>query len=667
MTSIDERSGSKKRKGYQAGINLESEKKRPQCRKKAILESATSESEESDGETVQDTVSQRKKKKMTQESKNNETENVKKHFSDSNSGNQNNIGTVVCDVSGKKRKKKTNSVENLEASEESVSGAESDYIDVETVEEVNEEITETNTKTTDIEPSKFQNDQNSISQSEKNQIQEEKETRLDQDVAHNSQRESTKACDGTTDNYATITKISTSQETDPNYSDEEIVVDDDVEPSLSSFIVVDEANSTIVDDADYVEVVSSDSDNNFKDLRDVGKDMELANCNINPSGEGNSDEIVNVDETSASNSTNMQRDYFEFDVDAIQRTQTDDPEAWKVSHLDRMVELNIGRSKGPRCNRCRQFGHVGVRCPEKTGPPRCSLCGAIGHQEPRCTNKICTQCGNKGDYSTSYCWKCFKFRNSVCKICNMWGHIAKTCPDLWRRYHLTTKEGPIVTSQGPQLKRRDQQWCSGCAQRGHLEHECNYINKQYSPSVPYIISYEDVLSQENSAILSDDISVPMEEILDSQDESSADYVLPQNMGCFTILSESEESNASSGDPAKNINPSKINTIPHVELRRHVTNTSDSHIVPVISLLSSDSSEDSASDVEETEDGPIVVSREGQLKPRDKQWCSGCAKQGHLEYECNYYNRMYPPNNPRIMSYEDVLYDNRRRPNEVVPL
>lgn len=45
-----------------------------------------------------------------------------------------------------------------------------------------------------------------------------------------------------------------------------------------------------------------------------------------------------------------------------------------------------------------------------------------------------------------------------------------------------------------------------------------------------------------------------------------------------------------------------------------------------------------------------------MKPRNNQWCSGCARQGHLEHECNYihYHREYPPTRMDIVSYVDVL-------------
>lgn len=66
---------------------------------------------------------------------------------------------------------------------------------------------------------------------------------------------------------------------------------------------------------------------------------------------------------------------------------------------------------------------------------------------------------------------------------------------------------------------------------------------------------------------------------------------------------------------------------------------------------------------QTQEGSMVVSQEPQLKSRDQLWCSGCAGQGHLEHECNYYNREYPPSNPCIISYEDVL--NQGGPNRTL--
>ncbi|CAH1179042.1 unnamed protein product [Phaedon cochleariae] len=262
--------------------------------------------------------------------------------------------------------------------------------------------------------------------------------------------------------------------------------------NISDLIVVDE---TLNKEA-IVEILSeSESEGcDFRTLDDVGDDMKLANCSTQH--ESLSDEKV-VPIGGDNETTVPTLDYMNFDVDLIQKNQSDDPEKWQISHRDRSIYLNLDRARGPRCNRCRHFGHIGIRCPEKPNAPSCTLCGEPNHQEPRCPNKRCTQCGNQGDFSTSYCWKCFKFRHSYCKLCNMRGHIEYSCPDLWRRYHSTTGVGPIVTTQGSILA-REQQWCSGCAGQGHLEHECDYYNREYPPTTPFIVRYDDNLAHSDN-------------------------------------------------------------------------------------------------------------------------------------------------------------------------
>nr|CAI5835945.1 unnamed protein product [Callosobruchus analis] len=134
----------------------------------------------------------------------------------------------------------------------------------------------------------------------------------------------------------------------------------------------------------------------------------------------------------------------------------DDPSKWQISRKDKPFYVALEqrqRTKGPRCNRCRQFGHTALKCTEKPEPPR---------------------------------------------LCLQPGHLATGCPDLWRRYHMTTEPGPIKVPTGPQLKPRHDQWCSGCASQGHLEHECYYYGRQYPPSLPYIINYDNVLFPEDA-------------------------------------------------------------------------------------------------------------------------------------------------------------------------
>lgn len=67
---------------------------------------------------------------------------------------------------------------------------------------------------------------------------------------------------------------------------------------------------------------------------------------------------------------------------------------------------------------------------------------------------------------------------------------------------------------------------------------------------------------------------------------------------------------------------------------------------------------------QTDAGPLVVPQGSLLKPKSQWWCSGCARNGHLEHECNYYNRMYPPTTPIVFNYEDVF--NSRDYNNIEP-
>lgn len=69
----------------------------------------------------------------------------------------------------------------------------------------------------------------------------------------------------------------------------------------------------------------------------------------------------------------------------------DNPDLWKICTKDRLSGYYNMEPRGPRCNRCRHFGHVAIHCTEKPDPPPCYLCGGGDHQEPRCPNKICTQ------------------------------------------------------------------------------------------------------------------------------------------------------------------------------------------------------------------------------------------------------------------------------------
>ncbi|XP_072396485.1 uncharacterized protein [Diabrotica undecimpunctata] len=239
-----------------------------------------------------------------------------------------------------------------------------------------------------------------------------------------------------------------------------------------------------------VETLSSDSDNDFEVLDDSEHDLSL-NISKENTNAGTIDEESAYDRIIREARLPLP-DYDNYSVASVQSKQSDDPQKWMVLAKDKFSYLNQ-KKVGPRCYRCRHFGHTGDRCPDKPNPPPCILCGESGHQEARCPNQMCLQCGNKEEYSTSiYCRRCFKYREMMCNLCKMKGHLEKFCPDLWRRYYLTTDEGPMVISRLP-TRPRNEQWCSGCARQGHLEHECNQNIRSFPTTSPYIMSYEDIL------------------------------------------------------------------------------------------------------------------------------------------------------------------------------
>lgn len=187
-----------------------------------------------------------------------------------------------------------------------------------------------------------------------------------------------------------------------------------------------------------------------------------------------------------------------FDLKGILDKMSDDPEKWKILSIDH-YKLNIPK-KGPRCRKCREYGHMVIHCPNKPTLQVCTLCGESGHQEPRCPNKVCLTCGKPGNFSTVYCKGCVYLRKHTCNLCYLIGHHESQCPDLWRRYFLTTTAGNVKRPHSNKqhfLKPPSEQWCSGCASRGHLEYECNTYKwmREYPVSSPYIFDFDNVYGE----------------------------------------------------------------------------------------------------------------------------------------------------------------------------
>ncbi|XP_066148460.1 uncharacterized protein [Euwallacea fornicatus] len=238
---------------------------------------------------------------------------------------------------------------------------------------------------------------------------------------------------------------------------------------------------------------SSESDNDdIITFEDVAAELELANICV--------PEMKELQNQKHSNCSVDWSNSIEFDVEELQNKMSDDPDKWKILPVD-FYPLSV-RKKGPRCNKCRQFGHIALACPNKPCIPSCTMCGFQGHMEPRCPNTLCLTCAKPGSYTTVACRKCVNHMNSAtCYICKLAGHLGNACPDLWRRYSMTTTEGSIVRRK-KKLIPRNKQWCSGCASQGHLEHECasNKWIRQYPASSPMIFNYSNVYAKSNTGV-----------------------------------------------------------------------------------------------------------------------------------------------------------------------
>ncbi|RZF43987.1 hypothetical protein LSTR_LSTR007259 [Laodelphax striatellus] len=143
---------------------------------------------------------------------------------------------------------------------------------------------------------------------------------------------------------------------------------------------------------------------------------------------------------------------------------------WAVSHLDKTPPNN--RFANKRCDRCRQFGHVARFCIEPVKPLLCHMCGEQGHRESRCPERRCLNCGTPSEIFVEMCSDChLNISNGTfyCEICYSRMHRKEFCPNLWRAFHMTTKDGPLIVPHTDASRRKN---CSNCGGVGHIFHEC---------------------------------------------------------------------------------------------------------------------------------------------------------------------------------------------------
>ncbi|XP_050843414.1 zinc finger CCHC domain-containing protein 7 [Serinus canaria] len=175
---------------------------------------------------------------------------------------------------------------------------------------------------------------------------------------------------------------------------------------------------------------------------------------------------------------------------------------WSISHKD--LEAQISNYAGVRhssmryyradknvtCRNCHRPGHLSKNCPTPKKVPPCCLCAGRDHLQHSCPARFCLNCCLPGHYFR----ECLEraYWNKHCNRCDMKGHYADACPEIWRQYHLTTKPGPIKAAGSPS-ERAVSLYCYNCSRKGHLGYECSEKRMQGNmfPTSPFVYYYDD--------------------------------------------------------------------------------------------------------------------------------------------------------------------------------
>ncbi|XP_006863183.1 PREDICTED: zinc finger CCHC domain-containing protein 7 [Chrysochloris asiatica] len=183
-------------------------------------------------------------------------------------------------------------------------------------------------------------------------------------------------------------------------------------------------------------------------------------------------------------------------------TEGKDGVNWFISDKDMEAQIGNNRSSGRwthryysvnknvTCRNCDKCGHLSKNCPLPQKARSCCLCSERGHLQYACPARFCLDCFLPMS-STHRCLERSSWRKR-CDRCDMIGHYADACPEIWRQYHLTITPGPPKKPKTPS-KQSALVYCYNCAQKGHYGHECTErrMFNQTFPTSPFINYYDD--------------------------------------------------------------------------------------------------------------------------------------------------------------------------------
>ncbi|XP_045152569.1 zinc finger CCHC domain-containing protein 7 isoform X2 [Echinops telfairi] len=156
----------------------------------------------------------------------------------------------------------------------------------------------------------------------------------------------------------------------------------------------------------------------------------------------------------------------------------------------RWTQRYYSANKNVTCRNCDKCGHLSKNCPLPQKVRSCCLCSERGHLQYACPARYCLDCSLPMS-SGHRCFERSSWRKR-CARCDMIGHYADACPEIWRQYHLTTTPGPPKKPKTPS-RPSALVYCYNCAQKGHYGHECTEkrMFNQTFPTSPFVYYYDD--------------------------------------------------------------------------------------------------------------------------------------------------------------------------------